>query len=406
MNCTRVTNISTLLFLFCITSLPSIAQNNIADSLDGRTNVINTAVPFLRIAPDARSGAMGDAGLALSTDANSIFWNTAKIPFAPKKEGGTDQKMEVAVTYTPWLRELVNDIYLASLGGYYKIDDVQGLAFGLRYFSLGSITFTDASGNTLGDFNPQEFCIDAGYGRKLSKYFATGLNLGFVYSNLAQGYAVNNIPIKAGKAVKADLSFMFHHPAKFGKTIKGEYSIGTTIANIGNKITYTESAENKDFLPTNWGLGAGITFKFDDYNKLVYDLDLNKLLVPTPDSSGEFRSKSMVEGVFSSFSDAPGGFQEELREINISTGAEYWYKDLFAVRGGYFYEDKTKGARQYLTAGLGIKYNIFGLNFSYLIPTSSQKNPLDNTLRFTLYFNFDDIKKAQEAPTGGSDNAN
>lgn len=363
----------------------------IVDSINNRPNVINTAVPFLRIAPDARSGAMGDAGLALTPDANALFWNTAKIAFSEKQTSA-------AVTYTPWLRELVNDIYLASLGGYYMFNENQGLTFGMRYFSLGSITFTDASGNTLGDFNPREFCIDAGYTRKLSKYFATGLNLGYVYSNLAQGYSVNNVPIKAGQAVKADISFFFHHPAKFGDKIKGEYNIGTTIANIGNKITYTESAENKDFLPTNWGIGGGITFEFDEYNKLVYDLDFNKLLVPTPDSSGDYKDMSTIEGIFASFSDAPGGFEEEMQEITISTGAEYWYKDLFSVRGGYFYENKYKGGRQYLTAGLGIKYNVFGLDFSYLIPTSSQKNPLDNTLRFTLYFNFDEMKGAPAEP--------
>lgn len=370
-----------------------------ADSLSGTTNVINTAVPFLRIAPDARSGAMGDAGLALSTDGNAIFWNTAKLAFA-KDTSGKDagKKLELAVTYTPWLRELVNDIYLASLGGYYKLDKVQGLAFGLRYFSLGSITFTDASGNTLGDFSPREFCVDMGYGRKLGKHTSIGINLGYVYSNLAQGYSVNNVPIKAGQAIKSDLSFFYNHPAKFGKTIKGEYNIGTTIANIGNKITYTESAENKDFIPTNWGIAGGVTMKFDQYNKLTFDLDFNKLLVPTPDSSGDYRSLSPVQGIFTSFTDAPGGFSEEMQEITISTGAEYWYKNLFSVRGGYFYENKYKGGRQFLTAGLGIKYNVFGLDFSYLIPTSSQKNPLDNTLRFTLYFNFNEIGKLKEAP--------
>jgi hypothetical protein len=392
-------------FIYALIIISSSAKaQTFADSLDGRTNVINTAVPFLRIAPDARSGAMGDAGLALSTDGNAIFWNTAKVPFAKDTTGKeAEKKLELAVTYTPWLRELVNDIYLASLGGYYKLDKTSGLAFGLRYFSLGSITFTDASGNTLGDFSPREFCFDAGYGRKISDHFGVGINIGYVYSNLAQGYSVNNVPIKAGQAIKSDISFFYNHPAKFGKTIKGEYNIGTTISNIGNKITYTESAENKDFLPTNWGLAGGVTFKFDKYNKLIYDLDFNKLLVPTPDSSGDYRSLSPIQGIFQSFTDAPGGFSEEMREITISTGAEYWYKDLFAIRGGYFYEDKTKGGRQYLTAGLGIKYNVFGLDFSYLIPTSSQKNPLDNTLRFTLYFNFNEIGKMNDAPVESSD---
>lgn len=388
-----------IIFIAGVSLSSRVKAQDFADSLDGRTNVINTAVPFLRIAPDARAAGMGDAGLALSPDANALFWNTAKIPFSKGTDGKEeDQKLAVAVTYTPWLRELVNDIYLASLGVSYKMDKTSGLAFGLRYFSLGSITFTDASGNTLGDFNPREFCIDAGYGRRLSKYFSTGINLGFVYSNLAQGYSVNNVPIKAGKAVKADLSFFFNHPAKFGKTVKGEYNIGATISNIGNKITYTESAENKDFLPTNLGLAGGVTFKFDEYNKLTYDLDFNKLLVPTPDSSGDFRNFGVAEGMFKSFTDAPGGAKEELKEIDISTGIEYWYKDLFSVRTGFFYEDKTKGNRQFLTAGLGIKYNVFGLNFSYLIPTSNQKSPLDNTLRFTLYFDFDQMKKQGEAP--------
>jgi hypothetical protein len=377
--------------LLLAVSAPGLQAQLVVDSLNDRPNVINTAVPFLRIAPDARSGSMGDAGLALSQDANSLFWNTAKLAFAEEQVGA-------AVSYTPWLRELVNDIYLASLGGFYKINDLQALTIGLRYFSLGSITFTDASGNALGDFSPREFVFDAGYGRKLSDHFSTGINLGYVYSNLAQGYSVNNVPIKAGQAIKADISFFYNHDAKFGDNIKGEYNIGTTIANIGNKITYTESAENKDFLPTNLGLAGGITLEFDEYNKLTYELDFNKLLVPTPDSSGDYKDKSVVEGMFSSFTDAPGGLEEELREIIISTGAEYWYKDLFSVRAGYFYENKYKGARQFLTAGLGIKYNVFGLDFSYLIPTSSQKNPLDNTLRFTLYFNFDEIGVAEQAP--------
>ena len=369
------------------------AQSTFADSLDGRVNTINTAVPFLRIAPDARSGAMGDVGIAISPDANSVFWNTAKLPFATKP-------LALSVTYTPWLRELVNDIYLASLGGYYKIDQNQALTLGLRYFSLGSITFTSATGSTIGDFNPQEFSVEAGYGRKLAEHFSVGLNLGFVYSNLASGYSVNNIPIKAGKAVKSDISFFYNHEAKITKTKGSFYNIGATISNIGNKITYTESAENKDFLPTNLGLGGDVTLQFDEYNKLSINLDLNKLLVPTPDSSGAYRSEGVIEGMLKSFGDAPGGAKEELREIMISTGAEYWYKELFSVRAGFFHEDKTKGARQFLTAGLGIKYNVFGLNFSYLIPTSSQKNPLDNTLRFSLIFDFNALKKEpEEAPT-------
>ena len=389
-------------FLIGMVTISTIAKAQ--DSTGASSNVINTAVPFLRIAPDARSGSMGDAGLVLSPDANAIFWNTAKTPFALNKDGKEQDKLlSVAATYTPWLRELVNDIYLAALGVSYKIDKNSALTFGLRYFSLGSITFTDASGNTLGEFSPNEFCLDAGYGRKLSKYFGIGLNLGYVYSNIAQGYSVNNIPIKAGQAIKTDFSFFFTHPAKFGKTIKGNYNIGTTVSNLGNKITYTESAENKDFLPTNWGLGGGLTLKFDQYNKLTFDLDFNKLLVPTPDSSGDYQSLSPIQGVIASFTDAPGGFKEEMQEIDISTGAEYWYNDLFTVRAGFFYESPYKGNRQFITAGVGIKYNVFGLDFSYLIPTSSQVSPLDNTLRFTLYFNFDKLQKQEEVPQDESE---
>jgi hypothetical protein len=368
----------------------SAKAQTIADSLDGRINHINTAVPFLRIAPDARSGGMGDVGIGLSPDANSIFWNTAKIPFAENQLG-------LSITYTPWLRELVNDIYLASLGGYYQLDEFQALTIGLRYFSLGSITFTNASGQNIGDFNPQEFVIDGGYARKLTENLSAGLNLGFVYSNLASGYSVNNIPIKAGTAAKADVSLFYDREADFGN-LDGSYNIGLTISNIGNKITYTENAEVKDFLPTNFGLGGGTHFIFDDYNKLSLHLDLNKLLVPTPDTAGNYRTESVASGIFGSFSDAPDGLSEEFREIMVSFGAEYWYKDLFAVRAGYFYEDKTKGNRKYLTAGLGIKYNVFGLNFSYLVPTTSQKTPLDNTLRFSLLFDFNALTAEQEEP--------
>ena len=363
---------------------PTIGMNHVlaqisADSLS-KINVINTAVPFLRIAPDARSGAMGDAGLALSPDANAIFWNSAKIPFG-------ENNFAAAVTYTPWLRAIVNDIYLAALSGYYKVDDNQAIQFGLRYFSLGTITFTDEAGNVLNDFNPREFSVNAGYSRKITDYMGLGINLGFIYSNLAAGYAVNNVPIKAGKAVAADLSWFFHHPASFGQT-RGNYNIAVSISNIGNKMSYTSDAAQKDFLPTNLGIGGRLNFQFDDYNSLAIDLDFNKLLVPTPDDSGKYLTESPIEGMFKSFADAPGGFKEELQEITIGSGLEYNYKDVLFVRGGYFHENQNKGGRQYITAGFGIKYNVFGLNFSYLIPTTGNKSPLDNTLRFTLLFNF------------------
>lgn len=355
-------------------------------SLNGaEVNTIFTAVPFLRIGPDARSGAMGDLGIALTPDANAVYWNTAKLPFAENELG-------VSVTYTPWLRELVNDIFLADLSAYYKLDDQQAITSSLRYFSLGEIQFTNAQGQFIQNFNPNEYAFNVGYGRKLSDNFSMGLNLSYIYSNLAKGQQLGGTVIKAGTAASGDISVFYSKPIK-GKNSNGLWNWGITVSNIGSKITYTQSADTKDFIPTNLGIGTGYTFIFDQYNQLTLIGEMNKLLVPTPDSAGTFRTKSVPEGVFGSFNDAPDGFGEEMRELMFSAGAEYWYKNLFAIRTGYFNEHQTKGNRKYLTAGLGIKYNVFGLNFSYLIPTSNQKNPLDNTLRFSLMFDFAEVGK-------------
>lgn len=351
-------------------------------------NTIFTAVPFLRIGPDARSGAMGDLGIALSPDANAVYWNTAKLAFAENELG-------VGVTYTPWLRELVPDIFLSDLSAYYKLDDQQALAASLRYFSLGEIQFTDYSGNNIGTGNPHEYAVNVGYARRLSDNFSMGLNLSYIYSNLASGQIApgSGVVIKPGNAASGDISLFYTKEYKRSGDKRAIWNWGLTVSNIGSKITYTQSAENKDFIPTNLGLGTGYTMVFDQYNKITFAGEINKLLVPTPDSLGEFRTKSVPEGIFGSFSDAPDGMGEEFRELMYSAGAEYWYKNLFAIRAGYFNEHATKGNRKYLTAGLGIKYNVFGLNFSYLIPTSNQKNPLDNTLRFSLMFDFKEVGK-------------
>jgi hypothetical protein len=322
---------------------------------------------------------LGDLGIGLSPDANAIYWNTAKLAFAEKDLG-------VSLTYTPWLKELVNDIYLADLSAYKRIDKLQTITASLRYFSLGSITFTDASGNTLNTFNPREFAFNVGYARQLSDNFAVGINLGYIYSNLASGQQVNAVLIKPGKAADADISFNYNHKAKFGTT-KGKYNIGLTLSNLGNKMTYTSDAQNKDFLPTNLGIGTGVTFIFDDYNQLTLLGEVNKLLVPIPDSAGNYRSLGVPAGVIGSFTDAT--LKEEFQELNFSVGVEYWYKQQFALRAGFFDENKYFGDRKYLTAGIGIKYSVFGLNFSYLVPTEGVKNPLDNTLRFSLLFDFD-----------------
>jgi len=369
---------------------------------DDYLNTVTTAVPFLRIAPDARSGGMADVGIAISPDANSIFWNAAKTVFIDD-----EHPYGLSMTYTPWLSNLVNDIYLAYLSGYWKVDELQAVSTSLRYFSLGSITFTDASGNVLQDFRPNEFAFDVAYSRKLADNLSAGLDLKYLFSNLATDQVVNGVQIKPAQGVAADVSLFYTNTFDTGDK-DSEIGLGVNISNIGNKVTYTSSIE-KDFIPTNLGLGAAYTVNFDDYNKLTLALDVNKLLVPTPDTTDadndgipDFKEKSVVSGMLGSFSDAPNGLSEELNEFIINAGLEYWYDNKFAVRTGYFYEDATKGGRQFFTVGLGLRYNVFGLDFSYLVPTSNNQNPLDNTLRFTLIFNLDALGSAGAEEDSGS----
>lgn len=350
-------------------------------------NVVTTAVPFLRISPDARAGGMGDLGVATSPDANSQFYNIAKYPFAKSKGA-------ISATYTPWLKDLgLNDVYLASLAGYYNLDDVQALSGSLRYFSLGNIQFTDNLGNDLNSFRPREIAFDAGYSRKLSDNLSLGVALRYINSNLAGGQAVNGVSYKAGSSVAGDLGIFYTTAKEDGSG----WNFGGALTNLGSKISYTDDASQKDYIPANFAVGTMYTKVFNEVNKLSFGLDVHKLMVPTPpelgDSAGlaNYRSKGVVESWFISFADAPGGFEEELREFSFSLGSEFWYNDQFAFRAGYFYEDKTKGNRKYFTVGAGIKYNIFGLNFSYLIPSGNgvNRNPLSNTLRFSLVFDFD-----------------
>ncbi|WP_198405764.1 type IX secretion system outer membrane channel protein PorV [Chitinophaga caeni] len=347
--------------------------------VDGRVNTINTAVPFLRISPDARSGAMGDVGVAISPDANSVYWNLSKLPFATKKAG-------VSVTYTPWLKELVDDVFLATLSGYTQLDEYQAIGGSLRYFSLGNINFTDITGQSTGEYRPREFALDAGYARKLSDNWSIGLTARYIYSNLASGQNSSGQTIRPGKSFAVDISTFYTKDFEREDGYYNRFNFGAAITNIGTKISYTQSALQKDFIPTNLGVGVAYTYQIDDLNKITGAFDVNKLLVPTPDSSRSYLDKSVLEGMFSSFGDA--SFSEELHELMFSFGAEYWYNDMFAVRGGYYNEHATKGNRKYFTTGLGVKYDIFGLNFSYLVPTGggTQRNPLSNTLRFTLTF--------------------
>jgi len=350
-------------------------------------NVVTTAVPFLRISPDARGGGMGDLGIATSPDANSAFWNLSKTPFNVDKGG-------IALTYTPWLQGLdIKDVYLACLTGYYKLDDIQAFSGSLRYFSLGNIQFTDNNGSELGTYRPREYAIEFGYSRKLSEKLGVGLMIRYINSSLASGDPNNSGTIyQPGTSVAADLS-MFHTGVKEN----GEgLNYGVSISNLGTKISYTNDATQKDFIPANLGLGATYTKVFNSDSKMTFGADMNKLLVPTPpevgDSAGlaEYRSISVVSSWFKSFGDAPGGFSEELAELTFSLGTEFWYQNQFAFRAGYFFEAPSKGNRQYFTLGAGLKYEMFGLNFSYLIPSGSgvNRNPLSNTIRFGIVFDF------------------
>jgi hypothetical protein len=350
-------------------------------------NVVTTAVPFLRISPDARSGGMGETGTAMSPDPYSLFWNNAKTAFNQSKGG-------IGLSYTPWLKDLgLNDVFLATASGYYKFDDLQAISASIRYFSLGDIQFTDNLGNDLNIFRPREYGIDVGYSRRLSDKIGVGVTLKYIYSNLAGNFASGSNAYKPGTSVAGDLAFYYDGKSEVGTG----WSFGATASNLGAKIAYTDNADQKDFIPANLSLGTAYTKVIDDQNKIGFGLDINKLMVPTPPNKDDsqaleaYRKQSVVSSWFTSFSDAPGGFEEELQEFQISVGGEYWYNEQFSFRAGYFYENKHKGNRRYFTMGVSAKYNIFTLHFSYLLPSGSgvNRNPLSNTLRFTLLFDLD-----------------
>lgn len=391
MNCIK--KISTLLIALSAMASSANAQTDKSNLL-GQLNTITTAVPFLMISPDARAGGMGDQGVSSAPDANSIHWNPSKLAFIEKKSG-------IAVSYTPWLKALVNDIFLGYLAFYNKLPNDQTVGASLRYFSLGNITFTNDKGDVLRDFKPNEFSLDLTYSRKLSKNFSGGIALRYIHSNLTGGIDVQGSASKAGNTVAADVSAYYQQEVEVGGK-PAIFSSGINISNVGAKIAYTETG-TKNFIPTNLRLGPGIKIKLNDFNELAFNLDLNKLLVPTPPIYGQDTTNSgtkdliiygkdpdvsVAQGIFQSFSDAPGGGKEELKEINYAIGMEYWYDKQFAFRAGYFHENKLKGNRKYFTLGAGLKYNVFGIDLAYLIPTE-QRNPLENTLHFTLTFDFD-----------------
>jgi hypothetical protein len=372
------------------------------------SNTLLTGVPFLRITPDARSGAMGDVGVALKADASTIHFNASTLAFS-------EDNSALGFTYTPWLQNLnLDDIFLLYLSGYYKLNKDQAVGGAIRYFSLGDIPFTDASGGPLGTGRPREFDMSVAYARKLGDNFSASLSGKFISSNLASNVVLpGGQQVTTARSVAADIGLNYRKKTNISG-YKGEWSHGLAITNIGSKVSYIKDRPDRDVIPTNLAIGSALTLDFDDYNSLTMAVDINKLMVPTPisakiiqngnsidnpeydiapkDGIADYRQKPLFTGMIESFSDAQGGFNQEIKELSYSLGIEYWYDKQFAFRGGYFYENALKGNRRYFTLGVGVKYNIFGINLSYLVPTSNNQNPLDNTLRFSLLFDFSIFK--------------
>jgi len=392
---------------------PSVSQND----LDGKLglNTITTSLPFLSITPDSRAGAMGDAGTALSGSSTSLYWNTSMLIFA-------QEASEVSVSYTPWLRNLTNDMHLSYLSGYTKLGR-HAIGGALRYFRLGEITYRDAGNNFIREDKPSEFELLAGYAFKLSDQMSVGINGKFAHSNLTGGFVVEGVDTKAAIAGAADVSFSyFNDQAQIGD-VRGDYTFALTLNNLGNKVSYS-SLQNPDFIPMNLKLANSFNMKLDRYNSLTVALEFQKLLVPTPAIydkddkgnvvlvSGHSSNVGIIRGLMQSFYDAPGTpmrdgkgnyvknadgtyqikngskLSEELSEINIALGLEYWYNNMLAIRAGYFREPRNKGDRQFFTAGAGLKYNRLGIDISYLIASGGRRSPLANTIRFTLRLNF------------------
>ncbi|GEO23029.1 type IX secretion system outer membrane channel protein PorV [Cyclobacterium qasimii] len=392
--------IFTFLLVFGSFQVATKAQNSVVLSgQDDNRRVLITAVPFLNFAPDSRHSAMGDVGVATSPDANSAQWNAAKLAFI-------EDDMGFSLSYSPWLGRLVPDMSLNYLTGYKKIDDVSAFGIDLRYFNMGDIELTDGRGNSLGAFSPRDIAIGGTYSRKLSQNLSLGISARFIHSNLS-----GNISSSGGNEGRPGVSVgtdvgIYHTSEILISDKEGTLSWGINLSNIGPKITYN-SADDLDYLPTNFRIGTALTIPMDEMNKITFALDLNKLMVPSPpiykvDENGQLvidpntgnaeieagkdPSRPLISGMFGSFVDAPDGFSEELQEVMISFGTEYSYDDKFALRAGYFYENPSKGGRRYFTMGVGFKYNRLGFDFSYLVP-QVQNHPLAETLRFSLQYN-------------------
>ncbi|QHL87708.1 type IX secretion system outer membrane channel protein PorV [Nibribacter ruber] len=383
MNRTTTRSIFICFLLMAATGLSTFAQNSIGQNIQDY-RPITTAVPILLIAPDARAAAMGDVGVATSPDANSTYWNPAKLGFI-------ESDFEASLSYTPWLKKVVSDMYLAYLSGHKRLTPNSSIAVSLMYFDLGEIIFSQ-TGTDQQPFNPKEYAVNVSYGQKLSENLSLGVGARYIRSNLAGNTNVvnpsGNYESQPGNSAAVDLGIYYTRDLNIGSK-NVNLALGGNISNMGAKISYS-TAGRKDFLPTNLRLGTALTMELDPYNKITLAIDGNKLLVPysAPDDASSNDQTNVFAGIFKSFNDAPGGASEEFKEITLSSGLEYWYDNTFAARAGYFYENELKGGRKYLTMGLGLRYQQFGVDAAYLIP-SDQNNPLAQTLRFSLHFKFD-----------------
>ena len=392
-----------LVFLIFL-NVPVFSQSTILSGQDTSRRPIITAVPFLLISPDSRGSAMGETGVATSPDVNSVHWNNAKLAFIDKKYG-------FGMSYVPWLGKIVDDMSVSYLSGFYKLDQVQTVGLSMKYFDLGEIQLTDNQGLSLGVENPKELSTAFTYSRKLTNDLSIGGSARYIWSNLT-GSISNYSDAKAGNSFSVDLGIYYNKEISLVNRTS-ELSFGSHISNIGGKITYG-SSKSLDFIPVNLRVGTSLKTFLDQYNSITLAVDLNKLMVPSPpiyevDINGNYvidpttnqakilkgknPNRSVLSGIFSSFSDAPDGFSEEIKEVTISTGLEYWYREIFSFRGGYFLENIDKGGRKFLTLGLGIKYNNLGIDFSYL-STPQNDHPLAETMRFSLSFLFDKVEDA------------
>lgn len=390
-----------LMAVMVVVGARSYAQNQheiLGQSLN--PNVITTAVPFVSISPDARGGSMGDCGVASEADVYSMHYNPAKYTFM-------DQKMSIGLGYSPWLRNLVPDMNLAYLAFATKLNKESALGATLRYFNCGNITFVDGNGQNPMDYKPNEWALDVTYSRMLTEYLSGAVAGRFILSNLTGNYDAES---GAGWSVAADVAVYYKRPVEWFSDMDADFSWGVCINNIGSKVSYKFTSLDKDFIPTTLRFGPSLKVELDEYNSLAFMVDVTKLLVPTPPTYypgtdslvyGMSDNVSVPVGIIQSFYDAPGysfndqgervgkgSFYEELCEYNIGVGAEYWYNNVFAVRAGYFNETALKGNRKYITLGAALKYNVFGLDVSYLVPVNGTvgTNPLENTLRFNLTY--------------------